>query len=1701
MRRLLLACLAVMSVSAAGASASMLASSGAAGPGVGGASAGSGPSTPARTAAVKRKGGKSQPARQTYLFGNRTVGRGMKPMGSVEFFRLRDSKPGMASAIMVYVAKGSRASRLMLGLYSDRAGHPGVRMAEGSLRSPRAGAWDRIAIARTRVKPQSYWVALLGQGGALSLRGVGGCQGQEVSGAAMGSLPRVWKAGDPSSGCDLSAYVSGTSSTSGGSSSAPTTIVAGPLAPTLPVAGTGSTTASTTTDTTTTGGTLTLPPVDVSPPVISGTATVGDVLRSSTGSWADSPNSYAYQWQQCSLLCTDISGATNSSYTLASADVGDTIDVVVTASNAGGSGSATSAQTATVTAPPAPSNTGLPVVSGTAQQGDTLTTSNGSWSGSPTSYGYQWQRCSSSCSNISGATSSSYTLASADVGDTVRSVVTATNTGGSTPADSAQTGTVAGVTPPGNTALPVVSGTAEQGDTLTTSNGSWSGSPTSYGYQWQRCSSSCSNISGATSSSYTLAAADVGDTVRSVVTATNAGGSTPADSAQTGTVSAPPAPSNTGLPVVSGTAQEGDTLTTSNGSWSGSPTSYGYQWQRCASSCSNISGATSSSYTLAAADVGDTVRSVVTATNAGGSTPADSAQTVTVAAPPPPGDTALPVISGTAQQGDTLSTSNGSWSGSPTSYGYQWQDCTGSGCSNITGATSSSYVLQSSDVGDTIDVVVTATNANGSTPATSAQTATVTASSGGGSGNSDGLHVSAQDEPCPDANADTCSDLLDASGNIVHMHGVDLSGTETACVTGGGFGIFASPDGNGVAQNSAASVASMVAWNINFVRIQLNEDCWLGINTSGLNSSYVDTACTSWPGGCTAAPPSTGEPYANAITSFVNLLNENGIYAEIVDMWDAPGTDVAVGQSGSSSSFNGGDYYGPDEDHSPDMWASMANTWASNPEVILSPAGEEDVSMACQMNGCSNEGLAPNNVDGLGSGSFNGGSGYYYKVAGLSQGVTVMRSNGFDGPIALECAHFGGTCDCSQSGTSCAGGVTSGATWVADRPTDTLDPSQILAEVHNYGTGDCAAGPSCFDAQYAPVVDAGYPMFYGELGDGSNSDCSDTYLPEATSWADAHEIGYMTWTWTADEGDCTSMIGDYTNAEPPTAASFTGSTTNETASITSASSTSGLTVGQVVAGSGLPPGDTIVSISGSTLTMSLDSTATASSVSLTAEQANWGWVKAHDQSYMNAPAHTNVSQGQPTYANSDAVNPSYATDGTYDSSNSGGCGCNPGASHYYECDHTASTGDPCYLDVDVSSTLGDETCDAAGTCKVVVAFYHPGGSGDWEDTPSLGSHVYNIPGNYTIDACTTSCSGTPPSSGWTNMQTVTGNIVSDNVSPVLALPANTKWIRFYDTAPSSLDQSGNTDLEMQLDILSCSSCATGSTGSDSWLFLGDSLTDYTMSTQEPDNFMQATNSEESQYYPVAINGGVGSDSSPNELGALDSNETEHSFTANTTSGSTSITSISSTSGLADGQTVVGTGIPDGATILSISGSTLKVNLPATATNSSESLTAGSSYFDDVLNNWKGQYVALDYTGLSEVCNSHMTDTSRMIAALTYGGFRPAMWYSTEWTSDVGTDSDEQNINQLADGPALPSGTCDGDGATYLFMRYPTLLVGPDEWDFFTQDNTFPPKFPSGCTAGTNCVEDDTNVHPGHPVGENAGRQLWVQAALFNAHAG
>jgi subtilase family protein/fervidolysin-like protein len=201
----------------------------------------------------------------------------------------------------------------------------------------------------------------------------------------------------------------------------------------------------------------------------------------------------------------------------------------------------------------------------------------------------------------------------------------------------------------------------QAGNVLLRGQGSWDGSaPLQFtGLRWERCDaigSGCTTV--ATTAKYTVQAADAGFAFRLLVTISNSFGSTTMASHLSlpvgGSAPAPTAPQNNVLPAITGTAQVGQVLTSSSGSWSGSPTVFAYQWSRCDASgaaCAEVAGATSPSYSATAVDAGTTLRVAVTASNSAGSSTAVSTATAAVTAapvvpPPPPAATQTLTLSG-----------------------------------------------------------------------------------------------------------------------------------------------------------------------------------------------------------------------------------------------------------------------------------------------------------------------------------------------------------------------------------------------------------------------------------------------------------------------------------------------------------------------------------------------------------------------------------------------------------------------------------------------------------------------------------------------------------------------------------------------------------------------------------------------------------------------------------------------------------------------------------------------------------------------------------------------------------------------------------------------------------------------------------------------------------------------------------------------
>lgn len=286
------------------------------------------------------------------------------------------------------------------------------------------------------------------------------------------------------------------------------------------------------------GGGSSAGPTNTVAPVISGIAERGETLTSTTGTWTGTGTiTYAYQWKRSGA---NISGATSSTYVLVAADDNAFITCNITATDDTGSRSKLSNSLGPVLA--APLNLTNPVASGTAQVGQTLSTTDGTWQGVATiTFAYQWRR---DAVNISGATSSTYTLVAADYTTDVDCVVTATNSLGSASADSNDIANIAG-TAPSISGVPTISSQTQVGETITATAASVTGVPTpTTSWQWQRSadgSTGWANISGATSSTYTLVAADDTNYVRAVQTSTNVIGTDSANSAASGQISSVPA--------------------------------------------------------------------------------------------------------------------------------------------------------------------------------------------------------------------------------------------------------------------------------------------------------------------------------------------------------------------------------------------------------------------------------------------------------------------------------------------------------------------------------------------------------------------------------------------------------------------------------------------------------------------------------------------------------------------------------------------------------------------------------------------------------------------------------------------------------------------------------------------------------------------------------------------------------------------------------------------------------------------------------------------------------------------------------------------------------------------------------------------------------------------------------------------------------
>eukprot|EP00026_Physarum_polycephalum_P012397 Phypoly_transcript_12699.p1 GENE.Phypoly_transcript_12699~~Phypoly_transcript_12699.p1 ORF type:complete len:277 (+),score=31.48 Phypoly_transcript_12699:222-1052(+) len=241
----------------------------------------------------------------------------------------------------------------------------------------------------------------------------------------------------------------------------------------------------------------------------------------------------------------------------------------------------------------------------------------------------------------------------------------------------------------------------------------------------------------------------------------------------------------------------------------------------------------------------------------------------------------------------------------------------------------------------------------------------------------------------------------------------------------------------------------MKTWNINAVRIPLNEDCWLGIN--GLPSSV------------------SGEAYQVAVSNFVNLFLANNVYVILDLHWTANGNNIAKGQAPM-----------PNTDHSIDFWKSVGSYFKGNDTIIFDLFNEpypdngnwnDQSAWQCWRDG--------GNCSGLG-----------FEAAGMQSLVTAVRSVGATNVLML-------------------GGLAwsnSFAQWMTYLPTDPL--KNIAGSWHSYNFNYCN-NQGCWQQYVQPVAEK-YPIIIGEMGE---NDCQPTYINSLMTWADQNKLSYLGWTW------------------------------------------------------------------------------------------------------------------------------------------------------------------------------------------------------------------------------------------------------------------------------------------------------------------------------------------------------------------------------------------------------------------------------------------------------------------------------------------------------------------------------------------------------------------------------------------------------------
>jgi hypothetical protein len=317
--------------------------------------------------------------------------------------------------------------------------------------------------------------------------------------------------------------------------------------------------------------------------------------------------------------------------------------------------------------------------------------------------------------------------------------------------------------------------------------------------------------------------------------------------------------------------------------------------------------------------------------------------------------------------------------------------------------------------------------------------------------------------------------VVNGSNQIVRLHGADRAGSEWTCLYSASLNDH----------TNQTSINAMKAWNINAVRVPLNEDCWLGINGVVFG----------------------GAKYQAALKAYVTLLTSNGM-AVILDLhWAAPGSEQANGQLGMA-----------DKAHAPTFWSQVAAAYASkgksdtssNSMVMFDLFNEPFITAwNCWLNG------------GTCAQDYNGAS---YAVAGMAQLYKAVRGTGAQNVVIL--GGLGYSSDFSQwvkevrlipSGSNIA------ASWHVYSNNATYNNYQYSCpnQWNNY-SGMCPNALQTAETSNIPaVLSAGYPFVVGETEvsyEGYQSLL--TWWQAMLTWIDNQDQSYLAWDWNTVAPPC-----------------------------------------------------------------------------------------------------------------------------------------------------------------------------------------------------------------------------------------------------------------------------------------------------------------------------------------------------------------------------------------------------------------------------------------------------------------------------------------------------------------------------------------------------------------------------------------------------